>query len=160
MTRKLLAKGLVAGILVALILPATSLADIVNNAGKAGPFPQSAQLNTLWVVLAGLLVFFMQAGFAFLEIGFSRSKNAGTVIAKILTNLSISSLGYWAVGFALAFGAGKLAGHEGFFLSNYGDPAKAFPIMGLSNATPESKFFFQFVFCAVSLAIVWGTTLE
>ena len=47
---------------------------------------------------------FMQAGFAFLEIGFSRGKNAGTVVAKILTNFSIAAIGYWAVGFALAFG--------------------------------------------------------
>ena len=69
-----------------------------------------AELNTIWVVLAALLVFFMQAGFAFLEIGFSRAKNAGTVVAKILTNLSIASLGYWACGFAFAFGAGEITG--------------------------------------------------
>jgi Amt family ammonium transporter len=104
---------------------------------------------------------FMQAGFAFLEIGFSRGKNAGTVVAKILTNYSIAAIGYWACGFAFAFGAGKVIGdHGGFFLHGYGDPLKAFPVMGLSDATIESKWFFQFVFCAVSLAIVWGTTLE
>jgi Amt family ammonium transporter len=82
------------------------------------------------------------------------------VVAKILANFSIAGLMYWAVGFAFAFGAGDLIGHTGFFLSGFGDPLKAFPIMGLSNATIESKWFFQFVFCAVSLAIVWGTTLE
>jgi Amt family ammonium transporter len=102
----------------------------------------------------------MQAGFAFLEIGFSRGKNAGTVVAKILTNFSIAAIAFWVCGFALAFGVGKVAGHDGFFLRDYGDPAKAFPVMGLSDATVEAKFFFQFVFCAVSLAIVWGTTLE
>ena len=52
------------------------------------------------------------------------------------------------------------SGTHGFFLRDFGDPQKAFPIMGLSDATIESKWFFQFVFCAVSLAIVWGTTLE
>jgi Amt family ammonium transporter len=69
---------------------------------------------------------------------------------------------YWAVGFAFAFGGdlGHVIGTHGFFLRDFGDPASAFPIMGLSNATIESKWFFQFVFCAVSLAIVWGTTLE
>ena len=109
---------------------------------------------------------FMQAGFAFLEIGFSRGKNAGTVIAKILTNFSIAGLMYWAIGFAFAFGGplGSFIGHDGgFFLRDFGhggDALKAFPVMGLSNATIESKWFFQFVFCAVSLAIVWGTTLE
>src|SRR5918998_877463 len=51
-------------------------------------------------------------------------------------------------------------GGTGFLLQGFGDPTTAFPVMGLSNATVESKFFFQFVFCAVSLAIVWGTTLE
>src|SRR4051794_37679 len=133
---------------------------VANATAAPVTIKDSAAINSIWVILAGVLVFFMQAGFAFLEIGFSRAKNAGTVVAKILTNLSIASLGYWAVGFALAFGAGKFVGHEGFFLSNYGDPQKALTIMGLSDATPEAKFFFQFVFCAVSLAIVWGTTLE
>jgi Amt family ammonium transporter len=105
---------------------------------------------------------FMQAGFAFLEIGFSRAKNAGTVIAKILTNFSIAGVCYWAVGFAIAFGGpvGHIFGTHGFFLENVGDPAKTFPIMSASDATIEAKWFFQFVFCAVSLAIVWGTTLE
>src|SRR3954452_1294394 len=104
----------------------------------------------------------MQAGVAFLENSFSRGKNAGTIIAKILVNLAIASIVYWAVGFAFAFGgdAGHIIGTHGFFLRDYGDPITAFPVMGFSNATIESKFFFQFVFCAVSLAIVWGTTLE
>ncbi len=122
--------------------------------------PDSVAINTIWVMVAALLVIFMQAGFALLEIGFSRQKNAGTVVAKILTNFSIAAIVYWAVGFALAFGNGELLGHTGFLLSHYGDPQKAFGIMGLSNATIESKWLFQFSFCAVSLAIVWGTTLE
>jgi Amt family ammonium transporter len=107
-----------------------------------------------------MFVMFMQAGFAFLEIGFSRGKNAGTVIAKILTNFSIAAIMYWAIGFAFAFGNGDIIGTDGFFLRGYGDPQEAFAVMGLSDATIESKWFFQFVFCAVSLAIVWGTTLE
>jgi Amt family ammonium transporter len=120
----------------------------------------SVAVDSVWVVLAALLVIFMQAGFALLEIGFSRQKNAGTVVAKILTNFSIAALVYWAIGFALAFGNGKVLGHTGFFLSGFGDPLKAFGVMGLSDATIESKWLFQFSFCAVSLAIVWGTTLE
>src|SRR4051794_28468796 len=143
-----------AGVLL-LALPA-----VANATPQPGTLKIDAAVSTVWVILAGLLVFFMQAGFAFLEIGFSRAKNAGTVVAKILTNLSIASLAYWACGFALAFGAGKIMGHKGFFLSNYGDPKTAFPAMGFSNVAPEAKFFFQFVFAAVSLAIVWGTTLE
>jgi Amt family ammonium transporter len=123
-----------------------------------------SSLNTTWVIVAGVLVMFMQAGFAFLEIGFSRGKNAGTGIAKILTNFSIASIAYWAVGFALAFGgAGAIAGTQGFFLDVSSVPseaAKQFPFVGTYGISPAAFMFFQFVFCAVSLAIVWGTTLE
>jgi Amt family ammonium transporter len=126
----------------------------------AGGLSTSAAINSTWVLLAALLVIFMQAGFALLEIGFSRQKNAGTVVAKIVTNFSIAAVMYWAIGFAFAFGNGDLIGHTGFFLTGFGDPQKAFGIMGLSDATIDSKWMFQFSFCAVSLAIVWGTTLE
>src|SRR5215211_2464956 len=123
-----------------------------------------SSLNTLWVVIAGVLVMFMQAGFALLEIGFSRMKNAGAGIAKILVNFSIASIAYWAVGFALAFGgAGAIAGDHGFFLNVSGDPAQAasqIPLLDVASISPAALLFFQFVFCAVSLAIVWGTTLE
>jgi Amt family ammonium transporter len=142
-----------------LALPATASADTLEAATN-GVLPESVAINSIWVVVAALLVIWMQAGFAFLEIGFSRGKNAGTVVAKILTNFSIAALMYWAVGFALAFGNGDLLGTEGFFLRAYGDPQEAFAVMGLSDATIESKWLFQFSFCAVSLAIVWGTTLE
>ena len=144
-----------AGLLL-LALPATAFAGTPEPTA----LKPSVAIDTVWVVLAALVVFFMQAGFAFLEIGFSRAKNAGTVVAKILTNLSVASLVYWACGFAFAFGNGKIIGHEGFFLSNYGDAQKTFGAMGFSAITPETKFFFQFAFAAVSLAIVWGTTLE
>ena len=130
------------------------------DAANAGKLPDSVAINSIWVVVAALLVIWMQAGFAFLEIGFSRAKNAGTVVAKILTNFSIAGLMYWACGFAFAFGIGDIIGHDGFFLRAYGDPQTAFPVMGLSDATIQSKWLFQFSFCAVSLAIVWGTTLE
>src|SRR3954447_21643900 len=161
MRRSLTARALVFGALAALMVPATASADVYDRAGSTGLL-QSVGINSSWVLIAGILVMFMQAGFAFLEIGFSRGKNAGTIIAKILVNFSIAAILYWAVGFAFAFGGdlGHVIGTHGFFLRDYGDPLKAFPIMGLSDATIESKFFFQFVFCAVSLAIVWGTTLE
>jgi Amt family ammonium transporter len=142
------------------LLPAMASADTFDAAG-AGRLADSVGINSMWVIVAGVFVMLMQAGFAFLEIGFSRGKNAGTVVAKVLMNFSIAGLAYWAVGFALAFGGlGDLWGNTGWFLHDFGDPQKAFPIMGLSDATVEAKWFFQFVFCAVSLAIVWGTTLE
>ena len=145
-----------------LLLPAGSAFADTYDAAGAGVLPQSVGINSLWVFIAAVLVLFMQAGFMFLEIGFSRGKNAGTVVAKVLTNFSIAALLYWACGFAFAFGGapGHVIGDTGFFLRDYGNPLTAFPVMGLSDATIESKWLFQFAFCAVSLAIVWGTTLE
>jgi Amt family ammonium transporter len=159
MTTRRLGRALLGAALVSLALPVAANANLQDAVAK-GKVPDSVPINTTWVVLAALLVIFMQAGFALLEIGFSRQKNAGTVVAKILTNFSIAAIMYWAIGFALAFGNGDLLGHTGWFLRDYGDPQKAFGIMGLSDATIESKWLFQFSFCAVSLAIVWGTTLE
>ncbi len=165
MRRSLATKGLLIGLLVALILPSLALGDTIRQDGTAAPFAESTGINTIWVMLAALLVMLMQVGFLFLEIGFSRGKNAGTIVAKILTNFSIAALMFWAVGFAFAFGAetkglGGLIGTDGYFLQDFGDPAEAFPVLGIFDVTVEAKFFFQFVFCAVSLAIVWGTTLE
>jgi Amt family ammonium transporter len=159
MTTRRLRRALLGAVLASLAMPVAANANLQDAVAK-GKVPDSVPINTIWVVLAALLVIFMQAGFALLEIGFSRQKNAGTVVAKILTNFSIAAIMYWAIGFALAFGNGDLLGHTGWLLRDYGDPQKAFGIMGLSDATIESKWLFQFSFCAVSLAIVWGTTLE
>src|SRR6058998_4385136 len=127
MRHKTLARATALGALVALALPAVASADTFDRAGNTGLL-QSVAINSIWVIVAGCLVMFMQAGFAFLEIGFSRGKNAGTVVAKILTNFSIAAILYWAVGFAFAFGNGKILGTHGFFLRDYGDPQKAFGI--------------------------------
>jgi ammonium transporter, Amt family len=160
MSRRALRVGLIPlGLLAALAVPGVASADTLDAVGK-DVLGDTVPLNTMWVLIAAVLVLFMQAGFALLEIGFSRAKNAGTGVAKILTNLSIAAMAYWAVGFAFAFGNGDIIGHDGFFLRGFGDPQTAFGVMGLSDATIESKWLFQFAFCAVSLAIVWGTTLE
>ncbi len=150
----------VMALVASMLLPTVASADTFDAAGAESLIPVG--INTMWVVVAALFVMFMQAGFAFLEIGFSRGKNAGTIVAKILMNFSIAAICYWAVGFALAFGGtGELWGSTGFFLRDFGvDPQTAFPAMGFSDVTIDGKFFFQFTFCAVSLAIVWGTTLE
>jgi Amt family ammonium transporter len=123
-----------------------------------------ASINAMWVIVAAVLVMFMQAGFLLLEVGFSRAKNAGAGVAKILVNFSIASLCYWAVGFALAFGGlGEIAGTHGFFLdvgSSIEEAGKSIPFVETYSISPAAFMFFQFAFCAVSLAIVWGATLE
>jgi ammonium transporter, Amt family len=158
MTRRVPFAALLVAVVV-LAAPPVAAADALD-AARHDALKDSVVLNTLWVVIAAALVLFMQTGFAMLEIGFSRAKNAGAGVARILTNLSIAALCYWAVGFALAFGNGSIIGHAGFFLREFGDPQQAFGAMAASNATIHAKWLFQFSFCAVSLAIVWGTTLE
>ena len=81
--------------------------------------PAAIAVDTVWTIVAAVFVLFMQAGFAMLEVGFSRMKNVGTVVAKVIVNLSISSIVYWVVGFAIAFGGasgilGQIIGHTGF----------------------------------------------
>src|SRR5713226_4619107 len=74
--------------------------------------------NTVWVVVAAILVMFMQAGFAFLEAGLTRMKNAAHIAGKNVLIFGVCSLVYWAVGFGIAFGDGNgLVGTHGFFPS-------------------------------------------
>jgi Amt family ammonium transporter len=123
-----------------------------------------ASINAMWVIVAACLVMFMQAGFLLLEVGFSRAKNAGAGVAKVIVNFSIASLCYWACGFAFAFGGlGSIAGDHGFFLnvgSSIEEAGESIPFVATYSISPAAFMFFQFVFCAVSLAIVWGATLE
>ncbi|MGE0026034.1 MAG: ammonium transporter [Thermoleophilia bacterium] len=129
-------------------------------AAQGEPTDQDIAINTLLVFFAAVLVLFMQAGFAMLEVGLSRMKNAGAVMGKILINLSISLLMFWAVGFAFAFGTGNnFIGSSGWFMNN-GNPGSDYASLAYSNTNFEVTFFFQVVFCAVSLAIVFGAMLD
>jgi ammonium transporter, Amt family len=147
------------GLLSGLALPASAMADSLDAANN-GVLGESVPVNTLWVVISAVLVLFMLAGLLSLEAGMSRMKNVGTLVPKALIGMAVAAFVYYACGFAFAFGNGEIIGHNGFFLRDYGDPQKAFGIMGLSDALVESKWLFQFAFCAVCLAIVWGSTLE
>jgi Amt family ammonium transporter len=158
MKRKLLPAA--AGVAMAVLaLPASAMADSLDAANN-GVLGDSVPLNTLWVVISAVLVLFMLAGLLSLEAGMSRMKNVGTLVPKALIGMAVAAMAYYACGFAFAFGNGDIIGSEGFFLRDYGDPQEAFGIMGLSDALIESKWLFQFAFCAVCLAIVWGSTLE
>ncbi len=145
--------------LVALAMPASAMADSLDAANSGG-LGESVPINTLWVVVSAILVLFMLAGLLSLEAGMSRMKNVGTLVPKALIGMAVAAMIYYACGFAFAFGNGDIIGSTGFFLRDYGDPQEAFGIMGLSDAMIESKWLFQFAFCAVCLAIVWGSTLE
>jgi Amt family ammonium transporter len=156
LSRRALNRAIPLGLLALLLVPAAAFGqDEPLNVNEALP-KAIDELNTMWILVATVLVFFMQAGFAFLEIGFSRAKNAGMGIAKIVVNFSLASVVWWGCGFAIAFGgAGWLAGDSGFLFQFGRDVAGE----GATGST-AAFFIFQFMFAAVSLAIVWGTTLE
>jgi ammonium transporter, Amt family len=119
--------------------------------------------STVWVVIAAVLVMFMQAGFAFLEAGLTRMKNVGHVAAKNVLVLGIASIVYYLVGYGIAFGDGGngLFGGSGFFPSV--DTLLAIgtePFSWFGSIPAGAGYLFQVVFAAVSLAIVWGAMAE
>jgi len=124
------------------------------------PVALDLELDNLWIMVACALVFFMQAGFLLLEIGFSRQKNVGAGVAKILLNLAVVTIAWWAIGYGInSASGGKIAGTDGFFFhfdQVIGAGEAAFTVAGAD----AMGMLFGLAFAAVSLAIVWGTTLE
>jgi ammonium transporter, Amt family len=119
--------------------------------------------STIWVVLAAVLVMFMQAGFAFLEAGLTRMKNVGHIAAKNVLVLALASVVYYLVGFGIAFGDGGngLWGGSGFVPSV--DELLAVgsaPFSWFAAIPAAGGYLFEVVFAAVSLAIVWGAMAE
>lgn len=111
--------------------------------------------NTIWILLGAALVFFMQAGFAMVEAGFTRAKNSGNIIMKNLMDFSIAAPVFWIIGFGIMFGSGN--GFLGWFdLFTTGDYSFALP-----EGIPFSAFFiFQTVFCGTAATIVSGAMAE
>lgn len=119
--------------------------------------------STIWVVVAAVLVMFMQAGFAFLEAGLTRMKNVGHIAAKNVLILALASIVYYLVGFGMAFGDGGngIIGGSGF-VPSIGEllTVGASPFSWFSQIPGAAGYMFEVVFCAVSLAIVWGAMAE
>ena len=112
-------------------------------------------VNTIWVLLGAALVFFMQAGFAMCEAGFTRAKNTGNILMKNLMDFCIGTPTYWILGFGLMFGgAGAIiGGFDPFVRSDYADV--------LPSGVPLFAFLiFQTVFCATAATIVSGSMAE
>lgn len=115
------------------------------------------QVFGIWFLIGAALVFFMQAGFAMVETGFTRAKNAGNIIMKNLMDFCIGTPAFWLVGFGIMFGAGNgFFGRIGGIASeaNYGSAM-------LPDGVPFWAFLiFQTVFCATSATIVSGAMAE
>ena len=138
-----------------------------TNPGGGGDRMTTRELtiatSTVWVVVAAILVMFMQAGFAFLEAGLTRMKNVGHIAAKNVLIFALASVIYFAVGYGIAFGDGGngLVGGSGFMpsideLLTVGEA----PFSWFGSIPAAAGYLFQVVFCAVSLAIVWGAMAE
>ncbi|MGD9676763.1 MAG: ammonium transporter [Vulcanibacillus sp.] len=111
-------------------------------------------LNTVWIVLAGAMVIFMEGGFSLLEAGLVRTKNAVNVTMKIFVDLSIAALAYWAIGFGFMFGSDKF-GIIGFSL--FGAPQN----IVLSLDLPSAAFvLFQMGFAIACISIISGAVAE
>jgi len=117
--------------------------------------------DTMWVLIAAALVFFMQAGFAMVETGFTRAKNAGNIIMKNLMDFSIGTPAFWLVGFGIMFaGSGPLIGGLDFMVKKgLGDTSYLLGPEGLTFP-PFAFLIFQTVFCATAATIVSGAMAE
>ncbi len=114
----------------------------------------SIGLNTVWMLLAAMLVFFMQPGFAFCEAGFTRSKNTANILFKNFVDFMVGSLLFWFIGFGFMFGSNG----EGFIgMPNFGDLSFYTSEAGLPT---EGFLMFETVFCATSATIVSGAMAE
>lgn len=108
-------------------------------------------LDTVWVLVCAFLVFFMQAGFSLVEAGFTRSKNAVNILMKNVSDFMIGSLAFFAVGYALMFGAGNgFMGWTGWMLEGITHP----------TLPPLAFFLFQTVFAATAATILSGAMAE
>lgn len=125
-------------------------------------------LDTMWVLVAAFLVFFMNAGFGMLETGFCRQKNAVNILSKNLIVFALSTIAYWAIGFALMFGDGtSFMGLSGWFLSGLDNsPATGDAYQGVfgslnwTGVPLTAKFLFQLVFAGTAATIVSGAVAE
>ena len=121
----------------------------------ASPAHLAAGINTVWVLVAGALVFFMEGGFAALEAGLVRQKNTINIMMKVFMDCTVGVIGYWAIGFGLMFGLDRLGiiGINGFFLSSQ------LKHLGLS-VPPAAFWFFQAAFAVAAISIVSGAVAE
>jgi len=130
----------------------TSVPEEVSNADKIAEL--STGLNTVWMLLAAMLVFFMQPGFALVEAGFTRSKNTANILMKNLVDFMVGSILFWFIGFGLMFGVGDVFGTPHLFNLDAMDNI-------IQNGLPiEGFLIFQTVFCATSATIVSGAMAE
>ncbi len=147
--------------LVAIILITWNTAAVAQDAKPLTPEDVQGALNTTWVLVAAILVIFMNAGFAMLEGGFCRRKNVVNVLAKNLLVFALTTIAFWAIGFSVMFSGvdSGFAGNEGFFLSS-SNPA-VYGLERYPQGLPVAVFFlYQAAFAGTAATIVSGAVAE
>jgi ammonium transporter, Amt family len=153
-------------------LPSTMPAEVAAtppapppiNGDVAKPADLQFIANTVWTLIAAMLVFWMNAGFATLEAGLCRRKNAVNILAKNFVVFAISSIAFWVIGFGMMFGDGNdIVGTTGFMTNLL--PFDAVKLVGFTSldwahVPPAVKFFFQLVFAGTAATIVSGAVAE
>lgn len=151
--------------------PAPAPAPLTLESLKAAFDEKAIDVDTVWTLVAAFLVMWMQAGFALVETGFTRAKNAVNIIMKNLLDYCFGSLAYWVVGFGLMFSVGNnFIGDSGMFLQEtpleIAQPDGSvksttnFDPLSWTKVPLECKFFFQLVFAATAATIVSGAMAE
>lgn len=153
-------KWFVLALVVLLVFSSPAMAQGPDPSGAATlEADPTAPVNFVWVLVAAFLVFFMQAGFALVEAGFTRAKNTVNILSKNVLDFCMAALAFWAFGFAIMFGGSAIAsgldkgnafiGYSGFFLSG-----EAYDV------TTILYWLFQMVFAATAATIVSGAMAE
>jgi ammonium transporter, Amt family len=137
-------------------------------AGPTGP-ELKVMLDTVWVMIAGFMVFFMNLGFACVETGMCRHKNAVNILSKNFIVFAVTTIGFWVIGWGLMFGDGNwFAGNQGLWAVGGADnsPATGDAYEGVYSSISwtgiplSAKFFFQLVFAGTAATIVSGAVAE
>ncbi len=149
-----------------LIIPVVVLATLWSSPAAAQDEGLSAEavqavMDNLWLVIAGGMVFLMQAGFALVEAGLTRAKNIGNIMAKNLADMAIGAMAFFIVGWTIAYGTSDSkwwGGLNDFFFKDSADPNAIFDTS--AGLTPATSFFFQVVFAATAVTIASGAMAE
>src|SRR3990172_11594986 len=123
-------------------VPAAAAAPMASLESVAADLKaRSVEMDTIWVLVTAFLVFWMQAGFAFVETGLTRAKNTVNILMKNMMDFCFATVGFWFVGFGVMFGAGNdWFGASGFMLHDLG---KTFESLAWTPVDPDTKFFFH-----------------
>lgn len=147
--------------LVAIILITWNTAAVAQDAKPLTPEDVQGALNTIWVLVAAIMVIFMNAGFAMLEAGLCRRKNVVNVLSKNLIVFALTTVAFWAIGFSVMFSGtdSSFAGNQGFFLSS--NNSSVYGLEVYPKGLPVSVFFlFQSAFAGTAATIISGAVAE